>query len=313
MNCSHGTNLLFVSGDKMDYIIGIDGGGTKTEGVAYSLDGQKLAASKSGYGNLLINYNTAITHIGECITACKTALAGHTCKGISLGLAGSKALSKEEIKRYFYDRYQVDVGLYDDAMIAHEALLHGKDGILTIAGTGAVSIGKKDGVYEYGGGWGHLLGDEGSGYWIGLQALILLTKEHDQSRTYSSLSQTILQHVKADTIHDIKKFVYSSPKSEVASLTPLVVNQARNHKQEASDILQQAGKNLANMTLHLYTKQRFEGSCLLACKGSILTEVPEVFDVYKKTCEKEIKHIQWATQRVSSAKGAYQLFMKEYK
>ncbi|MED3814285.1 hypothetical protein P4573_18700 [Priestia megaterium] len=52
---------------------------------------------------------------------------------------------------------------------------------------------------------------------------------------------------------------------------------------------------------------------MLACKGSILTEVPEVFDVYKKACEKEIKHIQWATQRVSSAKGAYQLFMNEYK
>ena len=94
MNCSHGTNLLFVSGDKMDYIIGIDGGGTKTEAVAYSLNGQELAASKSGYGNLLINYNTAITHIDECITACKAALADHTCKGISLGLAGSKALSK---------------------------------------------------------------------------------------------------------------------------------------------------------------------------------------------------------------------------
>lgn len=98
---------------------------------------------KSDYGNLLINYNTAITHIDECIMACKTELAGHTCKGISLGLAGSKALSKEEIKRYFYNRYQVEVGLYDDAMIAHEALLHGKEGILTIAGTGAVSIGKK--------------------------------------------------------------------------------------------------------------------------------------------------------------------------
>jgi N-acetylglucosamine kinase-like BadF-type ATPase len=122
-----------------------------------------------------------------------------------------------------------------------------------------------------------------------------------------------LQHLNADTIHDIKKFVYSSPKSEVASLTPLVVNQARNHKQEASEILHQAGKNLANMTLHLYTKQQFEGDCLLACKGSILTEVPEVFNVYKKECEKEIKHIQWATQRVSSAKGAYQLFMNEYK
>lgn len=301
-----------MSGDEMDYIIGIDGGGTKTEAVAYSLDGQELAASKSGYGNLLIHYDTAITHIDECITACKTTLAGHTCKGISLGLAGSKALSKEEIKKYFYNRYQVEVGLYDDAIIAHEALLSGKDGILTIAGTGAVGIGKKDGGYEYGGGWGHLLGDEGSGYWIGLQALILLTKEHDQNRPYSSLSQTILQHVKADTIHDIKKFVYSSPKTEVASLTPLVVNQARNHKQEASDILQQAGKNLANMTLHLYKKQQFEGSCLLACKGSILTEVPEVFNVYKEACEKEIKHIQWAMQQVSSAKGAYQLFMKEY-
>lgn len=62
--------MLFVSGDEMDYIIGIDGGGTKTEAVAYSLDGQQLAASKSGYGNLLINYNMAITHIDECIMAC---------------------------------------------------------------------------------------------------------------------------------------------------------------------------------------------------------------------------------------------------
>ncbi|MEK1831774.1 hypothetical protein AAAC51_31595 [Priestia megaterium] len=50
---------------------------------------------------MLINYNTAITHIDECITACKAALADHTCKGISLGLAGSKALSKEEIKDIF--------------------------------------------------------------------------------------------------------------------------------------------------------------------------------------------------------------------
>jgi N-acetylglucosamine kinase-like BadF-type ATPase len=297
----------------MDYIIGIDGGGTKTEAVAYSLDGQELATSKSGYGNLLINYKTALTHIDKCIIGCKTALADHTCKGISLGLAGSKVLSKEEVKKYFYNRYQVKIGLYDDAMIAHEALLHGKDGILTIAGTGAVSIGKKDGVYEYGGGWGHLLGDEGSGYWIGLQALILLTKEHDQNRPYSSLSQTILQYLKADTIHDIKKIVYSSPKSEVASLTPLVVNQARNHKREASGILHQAGKNLANMTLQLYKKQQFEGGCLLACKGSILTEVPEVFNGYKKACEREIKHTQWAMQQISSAKGAYQLFMNEYK
>ena len=67
------------------------------------------------------------------------------------------------------------------------------------------------------------------------------------------------------------------------------------------------------MTLRLYKKQQFEGSCLLACKGSILTEVPEVFNVYKEACEKEIKHIQWAMQQVSSAKGAYRLFMKKYK
>jgi hypothetical protein len=52
---------------------------------------------------------------------------------------------------------------------------------------------------------------------------------------------------------------------------------------------------------------------LLACKGSILTEVPEVFNGYKKACEREIKHTQWAMQQISSAKGAYQLFMNEYK
>lgn len=117
--------------------------GNKNRSCCLQLRRSRACCFKSGYGNLLIHYDTAITHIDECITACKTTLAGHTCKGISLGLAGSKALSKEEIKKYFYNRYQVEVGLYDDAIIAHEALLSGKDGILTIAGTGAVGIGKK--------------------------------------------------------------------------------------------------------------------------------------------------------------------------
>ncbi len=52
-----------------------------------------------------------------------------------------------------------------------QLFLKGKDGILTIGGTGAICLGKKGEVYEYSGGWGHILGDAGSGYWIGLQAL----------------------------------------------------------------------------------------------------------------------------------------------
>ncbi len=47
------------------------------------------------------------------------------------------------------------------AMIAHAAVLKGKDGILTIGGTGAICLGKKGEVYEYSGGWGHILGDAG--------------------------------------------------------------------------------------------------------------------------------------------------------
>lgn len=108
-----------------------------------------------------------IIYIDECIMVCKVVFVDYICKGILLGFVGSKVLFKEEIKRYFYDCYQVEVGLYDDVMIVYEVLLYGKDGILIIVGIGVVSIGKKDGVYEYGGGWGYFFGDEGSGYWIG--------------------------------------------------------------------------------------------------------------------------------------------------
>lgn len=89
-------------------------------------------------------------------------------------------------------------------MIAHAAALKGKDGILTIGGTGAICLGRKGEVYEYSGGWGHILGDEGSGYWIALQGLKRMANQFDQGVTLCPLSLRIQDEFQLLTSSHIK-------------------------------------------------------------------------------------------------------------
>ena len=72
-------------------------------------------------------------------------------------------------------------------MIAPCSRFRRKGWNLTIGGTGAICLGRKGEVHEYSGGWGHILGDEGSGYWIALQALKRMVNQLDQGVRLCSL------------------------------------------------------------------------------------------------------------------------------
>lgn len=111
----------------MSYIIGVDGGGSKTEAVAYDLEGNKLSEGKSGYGNLLINEKQAIANIIQAIEQCVAPINNGNCHYICLGLAGYGGVENPQgIKSALSKAFNTPFTIVNDGIIAHAALLKGK-------------------------------------------------------------------------------------------------------------------------------------------------------------------------------------------
>ncbi|EEK78917.1 ATPase [Bacillus cereus] len=296
----------------MKYMIGVDGGGTKTEAIAFDKDGNELVRATSGFGNILIDFEEALFHIMEAIDQCQKGLLNGYCVCICLGLAGVGGAHTNELTECLKKKYGTQIEIFNDAIVAHAAALQGKDGILTIGGTGAICLGKKGEVYEYSGGWGHILGDEGSGYWIALQGLKRIANQFDQGIPLCPLSLSIQDQFQLLTSSHIKSLVYSSSKDKVAAIAPFIIEEARNGNDDAHEIMMQAGKELARITVDIYNKMQFDLSTPIAVSGSILRFVPEIYDEFKKCCENSIGEVTFISQSESAVKGTYDLMKGIY-
>ncbi|MGG2093419.1 BadF/BadG/BcrA/BcrD ATPase family protein [Bacillus sp. S13(2024)] len=295
----------------MSYMIGVDGGGTKTEAVAYDLNGKKISEGKAGYGNLLLNEKQAIINIIAAIEQCLVSLKSEECRYIYLGLAGYGGVkNKKGIKDALYEKFHIPFTIVNDGRIAHAALLKGKDGILTISGTGSVSIGVHKGIEKLAGGWGHILGDEGSGYWIAMQAFMNMTKEEDEGLVYSELTNVILSKLGYSNALETKKFIYAASKDEIAAFVPIIAEFAEAGDQFSQNILRQAGYHLAKITLDVYKKLNFEDRITVAIKGSVLTNISIVQDSFVAHLKEKQPDITLILDDVSSTLGCYYLSLK---
>ncbi|MEJ9231857.1 ATPase [Peribacillus butanolivorans] len=295
----------------MSYIIGVDGGGSKTEAVAYDLEGNKLSEGKSGYGNLLINEKQAIANIIQAIEQCVAPINNGNCQYICLGLAGYGGVENPQgIKSALSKAFNTPFTIVNDGIIAHAALLKGKDGILTISGTGSVSIGIHNSIEKLAGGWGHILGDEGSGYWIAMQTFIKMTKEEDEGLNYSHLTKLILTKLGYHSVLELKKFIYTATKAEIATFVPLIVQHAETGDDFSQNILRQAGYHLSKNTLDVCKKLNFSENVTIAIKGSILTNIPLVQSSFINYIKLEKPEVKLVLEDVSSTLGCYYIALK---
>ncbi|MBC7074053.1 hypothetical protein H5T58_01550, partial [Candidatus Parcubacteria bacterium] len=193
-------------------IIGIDGGGTKTVGALANLDGKILKKIKGPSSNPnKIGFKDAISNLKTLIFQ----LSKNKEKNILLaflGLAGGLERDKEKkekIKKALQKDFKFPIFVEGDQKIAFLASSEKEDGVLIIAGTGSISMGWREEKEVVCGGWDWLLGDQGSGFWIGKKAIEMVLKKIDgREKIKTNLDKILKSKLKIEKEKDFYQKFY---------------------------------------------------------------------------------------------------------
>lgn len=243
--------------DKPLYIIGIDGGGTKTVSVLCALDGIILAEAQGAPTNFQIigierTSHTILDLVDTCChsVGCSISQIGAVVAGLTgAGRPGDKQSMYDGIMNLAYTRSLVinNLVIESDARIALEGAFNGKPGLIIIAGTGSIVFGKDErGRIYRAGGWGRLIGDEGSGYAIGQQAFRAVARSLDDKRVKTKLEILFEKKYGLDTQEKIIDSVYKD-NFDIASVMPVVIEAASKGDKTARRILDNAALELIEL------------------------------------------------------------------
>lgn len=295
----------------MSYIIGVDGGGTKTESIAYDLNGNVLATSLTGFGNLVNSKDEALNNIVVGIEELVDKFGLEELKGIYLGLAGSEVGSNAQIVHdELKKKFNINSKVMNDGDLALKALLKGEDGILVIAGTGSTSFGIKEDSQARCGGWGNLLADEGSAYKISIEAYKRMIYEYDFGLEESELTKRILNYLEIEKVDDLIDFVYSSTKDEIAKVAWIVSELADKGDEVCISILKTEGEAIAKAAERVYNKLGFD-SCKIGLVGSAIRKSNVLKATFEEYLRLNVNITEFVYNDVSPTKGAYYLYKRE--
>ena len=254
--------------NRPDFVCGVDGGGTKTTAICCSPDGKEIARRVFGPFNL----NSIGTQAFESILNELISFLDETgnCKALCIGAAGITNNRVSECAEAVLSKTRIPYKLLGDFEIAHTGALDGNEGIILIAGTGSVCYGKnKDGKTAMAGGWGHLIGDAGSGYGIGRDALAAVSRLYDGYGKASVLKDLLARELNLDTAEKIVSYVYSNDKSAVAALSPLVEKACTSGDPVAMEIVRTNAEALVQLVKTVSSRLGLT-SCKVALLGGLL-------------------------------------------
>jgi N-acetylmuramic acid 6-phosphate etherase len=127
------------------------------------------------------------------------------------------------------------------------ALDHG-DGIVVNAGSGSSVTGRRGDRIERAGGWGHILGDAGGGYFLSIQAVRLILREHDLHRAELKFTAKILHALALNNFDELVRWVQTADKMEIAMLAPVVFEAAAGGDTHMMEIIEDGARVLCEYT-----------------------------------------------------------------
>jgi N-acetylglucosamine kinase-like BadF-type ATPase len=291
------------------HLLTIDGGGTHCRAALCDVNGHILAYSKGGPCNYQnIGIEKTIKIVSDVLKNLFQNLQQPIAVKIAVvGMAGLDSnkdftiISQIVNKAFSKSSIQVEqLYLNNDGVTTLFGVLGDSPGILAISGTGSIICGKGKGEKSVRvGGWGHRIGDEGSGFAIGNMALKYVFQSLDKGETNTPIGNEIFVELELHSIEDLYSWIYSEAYSieKVASLSPCIFRLAHEEDQAAKSILLQAGKDLANacliaiQRLNLNLNEHFT----LIVAGSVLQKDVTVLDSFVKSLTLKYSHFNVRT------------------
>ncbi|MGN6385998.1 MAG: BadF/BadG/BcrA/BcrD ATPase family protein, partial [Verrucomicrobiota bacterium] len=249
--------------------IGIEGGGTHTVAIAATADGKLLSRSEFGPGNIRLLSDKALHALFAEIAS---SLPNPGAIGIGMAGAREQADFNRIDQAITHAWGAVPRRITNDLETALATLPDDKPKVLVLSGTGSCCFGQTtDGRTVKVGGWGHILGDKGSGYEIGLRSLKAVVCYLDRDGKWSPLGQRILRALMLNEPNDLIAFAQGAQKDEVAALAIEVFAAADQGDRIARDILDGAAALLAKDALACAKRLRVKGTVRFLLAGSVLT------------------------------------------
>lgn len=290
--------------DSTDFVVGWDGGGTKTTVVCVTPQGDELA--RRTFGALNINGATereVVARVAQAIAFVRE-VPGH-CLGMVIATAGtSNPVAKHLMAQAIRDAgYTGEYSMHGDQEAALYGAVEGVGAVL-VAGTGSICFGRNSaGETARCGGYGYLVDDGGSGYAIGRDILSAVLRAHDGRHAPTKLTALVFAQEKWRDIGTIMHTLYSgdTDKSQVASLAPLLLQAAddaaaKRIAHQAADELRQLCRAVLQ-TLHMPAAQ-------VALTGSILTHYEMIRVEVIRSLLQEYPDLQFVSPLHDAAYGA---------
>ena len=295
----------------MACVIGIDAGGTKTVGLLADETGKVLAKTISGSANLVMKGELAVEKVLfdviESLEAPEPVTA--LCLGIAgVGQPGSDHVIHEVLRR-LGQRQQILV--VNDALVALIAGAPSGVGIVLVAGTGSIAYGVDPaGETARSGGWGYLLGDEGSAFWLGHYAVRHAIRAADGRGQATTLYGLICEKLGVSDPIELVEWFYDQElsRNRVADLASLVEEASSAGDKAAENLMDQASKHLAKAARAVAEKLTFPDHYPVVLSGGAYKACPSLvgrLEVLLESPEMDVRHLE-----VEPAMGAVTLALE---
>ena len=296
----------------MNYVVGVDGGGTKTAGLLVDVEGRVRARAAVGPTNYQIVGAEGIRReiprlVGQLFREAGIEPQRLAC--IALGLAGVGRPGEPEAVAREIRRLDLaaEVVVDHDAMIALVGALVDRPGLIIIAGTGSIVLGRNErGERTRVGGWGYLLGDEGGGFFIARAGLATVMRAYDGRQEKTLLTERMLAALGLSDPQEIIPRVYRQGMShtEMADLAPVVFQAASEGDPAAAGIIHLAGRELGQMAAAAIRRLGMEGEQVpIGLVGSVFKSQEQLLDAMRDGLGGEIK-ADFVKPRLSPVGGA---------